>query len=49
MGYEVRIGQNKLELYCIKCSKPTRSHKLEDGSVICHRCWLEEQKDDKNG
>lgn len=31
---------------CIKCGKPTKSHKVE-GGYMCHVCYLGEEADDE--
>lgn len=30
--------------HCISCGKPTRSHLLDSGEYMCHKCWVKESQ-----
>jgi tRNA(Ile2) C34 agmatinyltransferase TiaS len=39
----------KRDAVCKKCGTDTRSHMYDDGTFMCHRCWLiEEEKKKKS-
>ena len=35
------------EAACKKCGAPTRSHYYDDGTFMCHKCWLKEEEKKK--
>jgi len=35
--------KRSLDARCKKCGTDTRSHYYDDGSFMCHKCWLKEE------